>query len=317
MQGKALEHEFREGDEVALGGDYHEGSASGDSGYQHHVESLEAYLATISRAPLLSPAAERRLARRVREGCPKAKNELIERNMRLVVYGVKRYRGLGLDFEELLQEGTRGLIRAAEKFDPEAGYKFSTYATWWIRQKASRAVFDKGRSIRLPVHYQEQLRSLREGERKLTAEHGREPTKKELAQRLHVSEQKVEQLRSNRRPVGSIDAPTSGGEEGRAEGRDAPGLASFLADSAQGEEPLESAANNREVAVIRESISKLDDTERFVLSRRYGLEDNEVWTLADIAAELCIHREFVRKSQKAAERKIKAALIHGPARGSD
>ena len=155
-------------------GEGHSGSWSRDDAAVdeegvHHAESLAALLSTISRRPLLSPAAELRLTRRVAGGCPKAKNELIERNLRLVVHNVKRYRGLGLDFEELLQEGVLGLIRAAEKFDPEAGYKFSTYATWWIRQKASRAVFDKGRTVRIPVHYQEQLRKLREAERELTA----------------------------------------------------------------------------------------------------------------------------------------------------
>lgn len=273
-----------------------------------HTESLEAFLSTIGSAPLLSPAAEKRLAEKVRAGCARSKDELVRRNLRLVVYAAKRYRGMGVDFEELLQEGTLGLIRAAEKFDPRKGYKFSTYATWWIRQKASRAVFDKARAVRLPVHLHEQLRSFRDGERKLTAEHGREPTNKELAERLEVSEQKVEQLRKDRQPVVSLDAPTSGGEEGRSDDRDAPGLEPFLADLAQGEEPLQSALKSREVALLRQSLSMLDEMERFVLGRRYGLDGEEPTTLKEIAEHLSVHREAVRKYQLKAERKLKAAI---------
>lgn len=147
------------------------------SGYAY---SLDSYMHTVSKKPLLPASEEKRLARKMQAGCQQSKNKLIEHNLRLVIHNAKKFRGQGLDFEELIQEGTLGLIRAraVEKFDPEAGYKLSTYATWWIRQKTGRALMDKGRPIRIPVHYHEQLRKLSQAENRLGSEVGREPTRK-------------------------------------------------------------------------------------------------------------------------------------------
>lgn len=271
----------------------------------HYAESLSALLSTISRRPLLSPAAERRLARRVADGCPKAKNELLERNLRLVVHNVKRYRGLGLDFEELLQEGVLGLIRAAEKFDPEAGYKFSTYASWWINQKAGRAVMDKGRSIRIPVHYQEQLRKLREAERELTATRGREPDTGEVAGQLEVSSAKVEEMARIRQSITSLDAPVKDGGSGAGESS---ALADLLADEELSAELSENAETKIDHAVVRRAVQELSEPHRSVLILRYGLDGEDGRTLQQIGEWLGVSREVTRKYQQRAEKQLKTTL---------
>lgn len=274
----------------------------------HHAESLEAYMHTISTKPLLSAAEEKRLARRVQAGCSRAKDELVQRNLRLVVYNARRFRGLGLEFEELIQEGTLGLIRAAEKFDPSKGYKFSTYATWWIRQKAGRAVMDKSRSVRIPVHYQESLRKLGQAENRLSATLGREPTTGELAEHLEVSARKARELLYHRRPVVSLDAPVTGSEDGGADDRDAPGVVSFVADEEQAGEAARMAEQSFEHGSLARSLAELPDGQRFIIERRYGLCGGPIWTLEALADELSIHREAVRKQQKRAELNLRGRM---------
>lgn len=292
-------------------GEGHSGSWSRDDAAVdeegvHHAESLAALLSTISRRPLLSPAAELRLTRRVAGGCPKAKNELIERNLRLVVHNVKRYRGLGLDFEELLQEGVLGLIRAAEKFDPEAGYKFSTYATWWIRQKASRAVFDKGRTVRIPVHYQEQLRKLREAERELTAVLGREPTTKEIAGVLEVSSEKVKEMVGRRRSITSLDAAVN--PDGSSDRGESSSLAEFVADEDSSAELADEVEATLDHAVVREAVGEMSEPRRSVLILRYGLDGKGSRTLEQVGQWLGVNREAARQHQQRAEKQLKLAL---------
>lgn len=278
-----------------------------DGGYEEsgHVESLESYLATISKKPLLSPTEERRLARKVRDGCPQAKDELVERNLRLVVHAAKRYRGQGVDFEELVQEGTLGLIRAAEKFDPEKGYKFSTYAMWWIRQAAGKAVADKGRAVRIPAHYHEQLEALRKAERRMPASLGREPTNEELAAERGVSVEKVMEMQRLRQSVASLDAPASSSAE-RDGGSAA--LGSLLADEEQGEEvPSQVMALGSRLEVQRE-LAKLSDKERWVIERRYGLDGRPAATLREIGEEIGAVYQNIGKINQRAHKRLRAAL---------
>ena len=270
-----------------------------------YTESLSSYLNTVSRRPVLSFVEERRLGRRAGAGCPRAKEKLIEHNLRLVVHVSKRYRGLGVEFEELVQEGTLGLIRAAEKFEPELGYKFSTYATWWIRQSAGRAVFNKARSVRIPVHYQEQLRSLRDAELSLAMRLGREPSNQEIAGELAVGPDKVLEMKRVRRPVSSLDAPAR--DTGESSDSEAPGLLHTLPDH-KDEAPESVAIFACDTELIRRRMATLSDTERFVLTRRYGLDDGSVWTLEEVADELEVKREKVRRYQKRAEEKLREEL---------
>lgn len=276
-------------------------------GYEEdgHADSLAAYLNTISQKPLLSPTEERRLARKVRDGCPRAKDELVERNLRLVVYAVKRYRGLGVDFEELVQEGTLGLIRAAEKFDPSKGYKFSTYATWWIRQAAGRAVAYKGRTVRLPAHYHEQLQALRKAERRLSASLGREPTTAELAEERGVSVEKVAQMKRVSQSTASLDAPASSSAERDG---DSAALGSLLADEEQGEEvPSQIMALGSRLEVQR-ALAKLSDKERWVIERRYGLDGRPAATLREIGEEVGAVYQNIGKINHRAHERLRAAL---------
>lgn len=282
----------------AVEGDYEEGG---------HAESFAAYLKTISRKPLLSPTEERRLTRKVRDGCPRAKDELVQRNLRLVVHAVKRYRGLGVDFEELVQEGTLGLIRAAEKFDPAKGYKFSTYATWWIRQAAGRAVGDKGRTVRLPAHYHEQLQTLRQAERRLSASLGREPTTEELAEERGLSVEKIEQMQRIRQSTASLDAPVSGSVS--AEGDDSTALVSLLADEEASEEVSGSVMALGARSELRPALAKLSEYERWVIERRYGLDGRPAaTTLREIGEEAGVVYQHIGTVNQRAHKRLRAAL---------
>lgn len=277
-----------------------------------HAENLAAYMHTISRKPLLTTLEEKRLARRVQSGCTHAKNKLIEHNMRLVIYNAKRFRGSGLEFEELIQEGTLGLIRAIEKFDPDQGYKLSTYATWWIRQKAGRAILDKGRSIRIPVHYQEQLRKLAQAENRLAKELCRKPSLQELATELSQPVQKVEQMLDTRRTAASLDAPV-GRDGGSEEGYNA-ALEDFIADEELAAEVDEGVVSDLDRAGLRRALDGLGEPLRSVLILRYGLDGKESRTLQQIGDWLGISREVVRRYQQRAEKSLKQELSPTKAR---
>lgn len=305
-----LEGAVDAGPSPTLSPDHHESiSGYAESGY---AESLAAYMHTVSAKPLLTATEEKRLARRVRSGCPRAKNKLIERNLRLVIHNVKRYRGLGLDFEELLQEGILGLIRAVEKFDPDQGYKLSTYATWWINQKASRAVFDKGRNIRIPVHYQEQLRKLREAERALGGANGREASTREIAGELNVGAEKVEEMVHTRRSIASLDAPA--GEDGSSGEGQRSALGELLADDELAAEMAEGVVANLESADLRHAVQKISEPGRSVLIGRYGLDGEHYRSLQELADWLGFSREVVRQYQKRAEKNLRQKLSPGTKR---
>ncbi len=261
---------------------------------------LTGYLGRISRRTLLTPEEELDLGRRARSGNAQARALLVERNLRLVVSVAKKYRGMGLPFEDLIQEGNLGLMKAAERFDPEMGNRFSTYATWWIRQAIGRAIEDKGRAIRLPMHTQEKARKAARTRGELSAQLGHEPTEEEIAEKLGWTAREVRAALELLADVASLDRPVSS-EDGT------PGLGEFLEDERASEVPG-TVIREMENALLWESLEEMSARERHVLVRRYGLDEREPATLAELGAELGITRERVRQLQRKAERRLGGQL---------
>jgi RNA polymerase primary sigma factor len=264
-------------------------------------ELLAGYLGRIGRGRLLTPEEELDLGRQARAGDARAQARLIERNLRLVVSVAKRYRGMGLPFEDLIQEGNLGLIKAAERFDPELGNRFSTYAIWWIRQAIVRAIEDKGRAIRLPVHAQEKARKMTRVRNELSAKLGRQPTDEEVAERLGWTVREVRALSGLLLDVFSLDRPV-GAEDGSAE------LSEFVEDEQASEVP-EAVIRNMENTRLKESMGEMSVRERRVLVRRYGLDDRAPASLAELSDELGVSRERVRQLQRNAERRLRGRLV--------
>ena len=259
-------------------------------------ELLAGYLAKIGKGGLLTHRQELALSRKVRSGDHKARKKLIEKNLRLVVSVAKKYRGYGLPFEDLIQEGNIGLMKAVEKFDPEMGNRFSTYAIWWIRQTVQRAVSDKGRTMRLPTHMGEKLRKLVRSRGELASELGREPSEGELAERLGWAREEVRFAMLALPDATSLDRLVSA-ERGTVE------LGELVADewaSRVAEEVVEGA----EKALLFEALARLPERSRRVLVRRYGL-DGESATLREVAEELGISHERARQLQRDAERRLR------------
>ena len=261
---------------------------------------LAGYLGRIGRGRLLAREEELDLGRQARSGNARARALLIERNLRLVVSVAKKYRGMGLPFEDLIQEGNLGLMKAADRFDPEMGHRFSTYATWWIRQAILRVVEGKGRAIRLPVHTGEKARKAARTRNELSAQLGREPTDEEVAERLGWNPREVRAAIELLADVASLDRPVSS-EDG------APGLGEVIEDERASEVP-EAVIQEMENALLLESLDEMSDRERRVLVRRYGLDGREPATLAELGAELGITRERVRQLQRKAERRLRGRL---------
>jgi RNA polymerase primary sigma factor len=250
-------------------------------------DAVRVYLRSIGRRRLLTREEEVRLARRIEANDMAAKSSLIEANLRLVVSIAKRYTGRGLTLLDLIQEGNLGLIRAVEKFDWRRGFKFSTYATWWIRQAITRALADQSRTIRIPVHMVERMNRVARARRSLIQKNNREPSPGEIGELVEMSADKVEEiLKLGQEPV-SLEAPV-GGEEGDA------ALGEFIADTAA-DRPHEIVANRMRDADVRAVLKSLPWRERRVIELRFGLGDKGPMTLEDIGHEVGVTRERVRQ----------------------
>jgi RNA polymerase primary sigma factor len=260
---------------------------------------LSSYFARIDNGALLTHEEEVDLSKRAKAGDAKARRRLIEKNLRLVVSVAKRYRGYGVPFEDLIQEGNIGLMKAVEKFDPDRGWRFATYAMWWVRQAIGRAVSDKGRTIRVPVHMGEKMRKMARTYNGLSAELGREPSDEEVAGRLGWTVEKVSDVKGALPDATSLDKPL-GSEE------DASELGSLVEDQASSD-VSEVVLRDMEVGWLGEAISRLPQRHRRVLVKRYGLEEEETATLAQLAEELRVSKERIRQIQREAEQMLRAA----------
>jgi RNA polymerase primary sigma factor len=258
---------------------------------------LGRYLRQIGRGRLLTHEEEIDLGRRTREGDKTARSKLVEKNLRLVIPIAKKYRGMGLPFGDLIQEGNIGLMRAADKFDPEKGFRFSTYATWWIRQAVQRAVADKGRTIRVPVHMGEKIRKMARTYNELSAQLQREPTDEEVAERLSWDVDRVKEVKSAIPDATSLNQPLSS-DEGSSE------LGDFVEDERESGAVGE-VVRELETRRLVESVAGLPERQRRVLVRRYGLDGEKPATLADLSEELEVSRERVRQLQREAERVLR------------
>jgi RNA polymerase primary sigma factor len=286
-----LEEEEVDTDEDVLSQEQYFDDASDDS--------VRLYLREIGKIPLLNSEEELALAQRVVAGEKKAKDKMAEANMRLVVSIAKRYSGRGLDFLDLIQEGNTGLLRAVEKFDPDKGFKFSTYATWWIRQAITRAIADQARTIRIPVHMVETINKLLRTQRRMTQELNREPTIEELAKELEMEPEKVEYVMKIKQDITSLDAGV---------GRDGDDEDSVLRDFIEDEDsttPEESAANQLLKEQVQAILSTLSDREQKIIKMRFGLENGKSHTLEEVGQEFAVTRERIRQIEAKALAKLR------------
>jgi RNA polymerase primary sigma factor len=261
------------------------------------LDSLRLYLRSIGRVQLLTAEQEVALARRIERGDMEAKQRMIEANLRLVVSIAKSYLGRGLTFLDLIQEGSMGLIRAVEKFDYRRGYKFSTYATWWIRQAVTRAIADKGRTIRIPVHMVEKLNKVVHVERQLVQQLGREPTSEEIAAELETNVREVRDvLRMAQQPV-SLEKPI--GEEEESE------LGDFVEDQTA-ESPFELASERLRRENLRRALAALPEREREVIEMRFGLTGERPYTLEEVGKAFNVTRERIRQIENHTLKKLEA-----------
>jgi len=261
------------------------------------LDSLRLYLRSIGRVNLLTAEQEVVLARRIERGDMLAKQQMIEANLRLVVSIAKSYLGRGLTFLDLIQEGSMGLIRAVEKFDYRRGYKFSTYATWWIRQAVTRALADKGRTIRIPVHMVEKLNKVVHVERQLVQQLGREPTPAEIAIELETTVREVRDvLRMAQQPI-SLEKPI--GEEEESE------LGDFVEDQTA-ESPFEQAAEHLRRENLRRALAALPEREREVIEMRFGLTGERPYTLEEVGRAFNVTRERIRQIENHTLKKLEA-----------
>ena len=262
-------------------------------------DSVRLYLREIGKIPLLTPEEEADLAQRIVKGDKKAKDKMVESNMRLVVSIAKRYGGRGLDFLDLIQEGNTGLLRAVEKFDPEKGFKFSTYATWWVRQAITRAIADQARTIRIPVHMVETINKVLRTTRKLTSELNREPTNEEIAKELNMEPDKIDYVMRIKQDIASLDASV---------GRDGDDEDSVLGDFVEDEErdsPEDSAANQILKEQLSEIIATLTDREQKIIRLRFGIGGGRPHTLEEVGAEFDVTRERIRQIEAKALSKLR------------
>lgn len=262
-------------------------------------DSVRLYLREIGKIPLLNSEEELELAQKVVAGDKRAKDKMAEANMRLVVSIAKRYSGRGLDFLDLIQEGNTGLLRAVEKFDPDKGFKFSTYATWWIRQAITRAIADQARTIRIPVHMVETINKLLRTQRRMTQELNREPTIEELANELEMESAKVEYVIKIKQDITSLDAGV--GRDGEDEDSV---LGDFIEDN-ESDTPEESATSQLLKEQVQSVLSTLSDREQKIVKMRFGLEGGKSHTLEEVGREFAVTRERIRQIEAKALTKLR------------
>jgi len=260
-------------------------------------DSVRLYLREIGKIPLLTPEEELTLANRVVAGDKKAKDEMAEANMRLVVSIAKRYVGRGLDLLDLIQEGNTGLLRAVEKFDPTKGFKFSTYATWWIRQAITRAIADQARTIRIPVHMVETINKLLRTQRRLTQKLNREPTNEEIAAEMDIEVEKVEHIMKIKQDIQSLDASIREDEEDSV-------LGDFIEDE-DVDSPEEAATSQLLKENVQDILGILSEREQKILQMRFGLEDGKTHTLEEVGREFNVTRERIRQIEAKALTKLR------------
>jgi RNA polymerase primary sigma factor len=259
-------------------------------------DSVRMWLKRIGRIPLLSPDQEVALSQHARLGCPECKRALIEANLRLVVSIAKRFVGRGLSMQDLIQEGNMGLIRAAEKFDPDRGFRFSTYATWWVRQAISRAICDHGRTIRVPVHTLEAVNRMIKATSQLQQQLGREATSSEIGVKMNIAVEKIEDYhRAIAEPL-SLDTPVGDSDDAA--------LGEFIVDKS-----IETPADAAVRAMLRHRIdailATLTERERDVIALRYGLTNGQPHTLEEVARAFHVTRERIRQIEQKALKKLK------------
>jgi RNA polymerase primary sigma factor len=262
------------------------------------TDSLQLFLREMGKVRLLTAQEEVDLAKRIERGDLAAKQKMVESNLRLVVSIAKNYRNQGLPFLDLIQEGTIGLVRAAEKFDHRRGFKFSTYATWWIRQAIARALADKARTIRIPVHIVEKLNKIGHAERKLVTELGREPTPEEIAAVTGIDPDEVDSIKRSAQAPVSLEKPVGGGEEESEFGQ-------FIADEGA-ESPYERAAEILTNEALRDALENLSYRERRVLELRYGLGGEHPCTLKEISSTFNVTRERIRQIENQSLEKLRS-----------
>lgn len=278
-------------------------------------DSVKLYLREIGKIPLLSAEEEFELAQKVIHGNEKekkrARDKMAESNMRLVVSIAKRYSGRGLDLLDLIQEGNTGLLRAVEKFDPDKGFKFSTYATWWIRQAITRAIADQARTIRIPVHMVETINKVLRTQRRLTQDLNREPSVQEIADAMGMEPDRIEYVMKIKQDIASLDASV---------GRDGDDDDSSLGDFVEDEDrvsPEDSAATQLLKEQIASILSTLTDRERKIIKMRFGIGGGKSHTLEEVGAEFSVTRERIRQIEAKALKKLRTPKHRKKLQGYD
>ena len=279
--------------------EWHDDEGLSDRSYMDDIsdDSVRLYLREIGKIPLLNPEEELQLAQKVKAGDKKAKDKMAEANMRLVVSIAKRYGGRGLDFLDLIQEGNTGLLRAVEKFDPDKGFKFSTYATWWIRQAITRAIADQARTIRIPVHMVETINKLLRTQRRLTQELNREPTNEEIAAAMDMELDKVEYVMKIKQDITSLDANIREDDEDSV-------LGDFIEDD-EAVSPEDAATTQLLKEQVKDMLGVLTEREQKILKLRFGLEDGKSHTLEEVGQEFSVTRERIRQIEAKALSKLR------------
>jgi RNA polymerase nonessential primary-like sigma factor len=276
-----------------------ESSASGESSYASYADATRLYLKEIGFSALLTAEEEVHFARRSQKGDEKARKRMIESNLRLVVKIARRYMNRGLTLLDLIEEGNLGLIRAVEKFDPERGFRFSTYATWWIRQTIERAIMNQTRTIRLPVHVLKEINVYQRAARYLAQKLDHEPTPEEVANLLDKPVEDVKEMLGLTEKVASVDAPLEGDEERS--------LLDAIADE-HTPDPEKILQREDLQSLIRTWLDELSDKQREVVERRFGLNGHEIATLEEVGADIGVTRERVRQIQVESLKRLKQIL---------